>query len=555
MSFPLREVWSELLRSTSNNKAVLKELLEDRPEIERATDFNFMLMNYISIIYKVFSIKIEGGQIDPRVWLPSDHEFLEMLNLLVRYINDITTWIEDYDRTGAPWISIGEFYAESLLEVDAQCQRWWVLADMTIFNPATTPFKILPTMPLHEDSVMEKFNPATFNRSEGAPSLSPMEDSTMDISTFEAPPSPALSLKQCQSPSSASPRYVYQPAMMSLEEGHMAAEFAASLNDGADSSISPQNPYGNIDQGFLYDDDVEHEGLAVQQTPVFMPTTPRLEQNEFVQSHNPSPSFHPPVNKQGEFCQLMPPPARKIAMPRLQNQGTFEPLFPPIRHSELRPSFPTPQTSTSGQIRKRGYTKVSPQALNGKPKKRRAVAGEMPQHKPEYTGMQEFLPSSKPSHGSLMHGSPGRASGLSSRSYNTNYSASTVFSPVERNAETLRNNLNNVPHKVAIDSEMDWSNTASAENRPGGRAGMIVATQQDWNDTVSAVFDSKQGAANGGLGISSPKIGRDPPNLSGSPMMYTDMSIGYARPATSQQPMYFSSPTHSSPITGSNSRG
>lgn len=402
---------------------------------------------------------------------------------------------------------------------------------MTIFNPATTPFKILPTMPLNEESVMEKFNPSTFNRFKRAPSVSPMEDSPMDVSTFEAPPSPALSLKQCQSPSSASPRYIYQPAMMSLEEGRIAAESAATLNDGADSSFAPQNSYGEIDQGFLYDGGVEPGELAVQQTTVLMPTTPRLEQNEFVQSHNPSPSFHPPLNKQGEFCQPMPPPAPKIAIPRLQNQGTFEPLFPPTQRSELRTCFPTPQTSTSGQIRKRGYTKVSPQALNGKPKKRRAVACEMPQHKLEYTGMQEFPPGSKLSHGSLMHGSPGRASGLSSRSYNTNYSASTVFGPVQRNAETLRNNLNTVPHKIAIGSQMDW------------------------NNTVSAAFDSEPDAANAGLGFLSPKISRNPPNLSGSPMMYTDMSVGYARPATSQQPMHFSSPTHSPPITGSDSRG
>lgn len=26
-----------------------------------------------------------------------------MLNLLVRYTNDIATWIEDHDRTGLPW--------------------------------------------------------------------------------------------------------------------------------------------------------------------------------------------------------------------------------------------------------------------------------------------------------------------------------------------------------------------------------------------------------------------------------------------------------------------
>ncbi|TGO47284.1 hypothetical protein BCON_0285g00080 [Botryotinia convoluta] len=581
MSFPLREVWSELLRSTSNNEAVLKELLEGRPEIERATDLNCMFMNYISIIYKVFNIKIEGGHIDPRetkidncvdlVWLPSDHEFIEMLKLLVRYINDITTWIEDHDRAGAPWTSIGgkhqygtdlgnkltdcsEFYAESLLEVDAQCQRWWVLADMTIFNPATTPFKILPTMPLNEESVLEKFNPANFNRFKGARSLSPMENSPTDISTFEVPPSPALSLKQRQTSSTASSSFSYQPATMSLDKGQIAADFSDSWNDGKDSSFSSHNSYGDIDKGFLYNGGVEPGGLAVQQTPVFMPPTPRLEQNGFVPSPNPSLSFHTPFNKQGEFCRPMPPPARKIAIPRLQKQGNFEPLFPPTQHSEIRPSLPTPQTFTSGPHRKRGYTKVSQQALSGKPKKRRAVAGEMPQHKPGYTGMQEFPPGSRLSPDSLMHGSPGSASGFSSGSYNTKHLASTAFSAVKRSAETLRTNLNSVPHKVAIGSQMDWKNTVSTEDSPKGRAGNIITTQQDWNDTVSAAFDAEQGAANTSLGISSPKISRDPSKLPGTPMMCTDMSIEYIRPATSQQSIYFSSPMHS-PITGSNSKG
>lgn len=29
-----------------------------------------------------------------------------MLQLLVRYTEDITAWVEEHDRTGAPWISI-----------------------------------------------------------------------------------------------------------------------------------------------------------------------------------------------------------------------------------------------------------------------------------------------------------------------------------------------------------------------------------------------------------------------------------------------------------------
>ncbi|TGO54818.1 hypothetical protein BOTNAR_0258g00110 [Botryotinia narcissicola] len=518
MSFPLREVWSELLRSTSNNEAVLRELLEGRPEIKRATDLNCMFMNYISIIYKVFNIKIEGGQIDPRVWLPSDHEFIEMLKLLVRYINDITIWIEDHDRTGTPRSSIGEFYADSLLEVDAQCQRWWVLADMTIFDPATTPFEILPTMPLSDQSNLEQFNPASFNRFKDAQSLSPMEDSPTNISTFKAPPSPVLSQKQLRTPSTAFLSFSYQPATMSLDEGQIRADYTDNWNDGEDTSFFSHNSHGNIDQGFLYNGSVKPGGLAVQQTPLFMPLTPRLEQNVFAPSTNPNLSFHAPFNKQSGFCQPMPPPARKIAIPQLQKQGTLEPLFTPTEHPRLRPSLPAPQASTSGPLRKRGYSEFPLQALSETPKKQRALAIEMPHHEPGYTGMQGFPPGSRLSPASLMHSSPGSASRFPSGFYNTNRSASIAFSAVKRNAETLQTNFNSVPHKVAMGSQMDWSSTVSAENGPKERARNIVTTQQDWNDTVPAASDSEKGAANTGLGISSPKISRDPSKLPGTPI-------------------------------------
>ncbi|KAF7900851.1 hypothetical protein EAF00_003072 [Botryotinia globosa] len=553
MSFPLREVWSELLRSTSNNEAVLRELLEGRPEIKLATDLNCMFMNYISIIYKVFNIKIEGGLIDSRVWLPSDHEFIEMLKLLVRYINDITTWIEGHDRTSAPRSSIGEFYAESLLEVDAQCQRWRVLADMTIFDPTTTPFKILPTMPLNDQSDLEKFNPASFNRFKDSQPLSPMEDSPMDMSTFEAPPSPVLSQKQLRTPSTASSSFSYQPATMSLDKGQITADYTDNWNDGEDTSFSSHNSHGDIDQGFLYNGSVKPGGLAVQQTPLFMPLTPRLEQNGFAPSTKPNLSFHAPFNKQSEFCQPMPPPARKIAIPRLQKQGTFEPFFPPTEHPKLRPSLPAPQTSTSGPVRKRGYSEFPPQALSKTPKKRRAIATEMPHHEPGYTRTQEFPPGSRLSPASLVHSSPGSVSRFPSGFYNINHSASTAFSAVKRNAEMLQTNFNIVPHKVAMGSQMDWSSTVSTENGPKGRARNIVTTQQDWNDTVPAASDSEKGAANTGLGISSPKISRDPSKLPGTPMMCADMSVGHVRPATSQQPNHFSSPMNS-PIKGINSR-
>ncbi|TEY49384.1 hypothetical protein BOTCAL_0287g00080 [Botryotinia calthae] len=554
MSFPLKEVWSELLRSTSNNEAVLKELLEGRPEIERATDLNCLFMNYISIIYKVFNIKIEGGQIDPRVWLPNDHEFIEMLKLLVRYINDIITWIEDHDRTGAPWTSIGELHAESLFEVDAQCQKWWVLADMTIFNPATTPFKILPPMPLNEESVLGEFNAAIFNRFKGAPSMAPIESSPIDISTFEAPPSPASSLIRRQIQYSDSSSFNQQSTMLSLDKGQTAFEFADRWNHGGDSSFPPEDSYGDIDRGLLCNGGVEPEGLAVRHTPVFMPPTPRLDQNGFVPSPNPNLSFHTPVNKQDGFCQPMPPPARKIAIPRLQKQGTFEPLFPQTQNSELRPSLPPPQTFTSGALRKRGYAKFSRQALNDKPQKRRVVVGEMPQHNAEYTGMQEFSPGAKLPPDSLVYGFPGSNSGFSNGSCDTNHSVSTAFSPVKRNGKTLRTNLDSISHKAAIGSKMDWSSTVSTENSPERKAGNIVTRQQDWNDAVLAGFDLEQGATNTGLGIARPKISRDPSNLPGIPTMCTDMSIEYGRPATSQQPIYLSSPVHST-ITGSHSSG
>ena len=230
-----------------------------------------------------------------------------MLKLLVRYINDIITWIEDHDQTGAPWTSIGgkhqygtdlgnkltnfsEFHAESLLEVDAQCQRWWVLADMTIFNPATTPFKILPPMPLNEESVLGESNAAIFNRFKGAPSIAPIESSPIDISTFEAPPSPALPLKRRQIRYSNSSSFNQQSTMLSLDKDQTAFEFADSWNHGGDSSFPPQDSYGDIDRGLLYNGGVEPEGLAVRHTPVLMAPTPRLTRTDL--HHHPTRIYH-----------------------------------------------------------------------------------------------------------------------------------------------------------------------------------------------------------------------------------------------------------------------
>lgn len=495
-----------------------------------------------------------------------------MLKLLVRYINDIITWIEDHDQTGAPWTSIGgkhqygtdlgneltncsEFHAKSLLEVDAQCQRWWVLADMTIFNPDTTPFKILPPMPLNEESVLGEFNAAIFNRFKGAPSMAPMESSPIDISKFEAPPSPALSLKRRQMQYSDSSSFNQQSTMSSLDKGQTAFEFADSWNRDRHSSFPPQDSYVDMDRGLLYNAGIEPEGLAIQHTPVFMPPTPRLDQNGFIPLPNPNLSFHSPVNKQDEFCQPMPPPARKIAIPRLQKQGTFEPLFPPTQNSELQPSLPPPQTFPYGALRKRGCAEFSPQALNDNPPKRRAVVGGMPHHNTEYTGMQEFSLGAKLPPDSLVHGSPGSASGFSNGSCNTNHSVSTASSPVKRNGKRLQINLDSISHKAAIGSEMDWSNTVLTENSPGSKARNIVTRQQDWNDAVLDGFDLEQGARNTGLGIAPPKISRDPSNLPGILTMCTDMSMEYERPATSRQLMYLSSPVHSSTITGSHSSG
>lgn len=77
MNIHLTEVWSELLRSALHNDAVLRELLERRPEIQRAKDLNNMFLNYLSIIHKVFSVKMGGELIDPR----GARQFVESRNL------------------------------------------------------------------------------------------------------------------------------------------------------------------------------------------------------------------------------------------------------------------------------------------------------------------------------------------------------------------------------------------------------------------------------------------------------------------------------------------
>lgn len=66
MDANLAYVWGELLRSTSDNELALRDLLEGRPEIQKAKDLNYIFMNYLSIIRNISIIKMGGGLIDTR---------------------------------------------------------------------------------------------------------------------------------------------------------------------------------------------------------------------------------------------------------------------------------------------------------------------------------------------------------------------------------------------------------------------------------------------------------------------------------------------------------
>ncbi|KAF7876756.1 hypothetical protein EAF04_001839 [Stromatinia cepivora] len=526
MNIHLTEVWSELLRSAVHNDAVLRELLEGHPEIERAKDLNNMFLNYLSIVHKVFNVKMGGELIDSRARIPSDPEFIEMLQLLVRYTEDITTWVEDHDQTGAPWISIDEFWAESLLQVDMQCQRWWAFADMTTFNQATSSLMMHHPLSSTEEREIVAVNEAISSFGMPPP-LSAIEESPAQSGTYEAPPTPALSFTERQSPSTASSSFSCPFATTSFSQDEIAAELPASWDNVGDIRFaSHYTPFGGFDQGSSDDDRDDFAVSDAQHNPTIMPSTPRLEQEGFVPSPNPSILLHTSANKQNGFFHPIPPPARKIAIPQLQKQGAFPPFPPPTQNSMVRSSPVIEQASNSALPKKRRYTKVSAETLSARRQKRKAVGHETPQQNPTSADYGISTPGSEFSPGTLSNGSPGSALANSGEPYNTNQSILQGFPPVNSKTAMLHSNMNNTPNVGVITSQTDWNNTVSAAFNSNQGARIGTTSQKDWEDSVSVAFNSNQGTGNTGLGIASPPMHNDFTNFGGSvPTHCMDMDM------------------------------
>ncbi|APA13978.1 hypothetical protein sscle_12g087480 [Sclerotinia sclerotiorum 1980 UF-70] len=529
MNIHLTEVWSELLRSALHNDAVLRELLERRPEIQRAKDLNNMFLNYLSIIHKVFSVKMGGELIDPRVRIPSDPEFVEMLQLLVRYTEDITAWVEEHDRTGAPWISIDEFWAESLLQVDMQCQRWWVLADMTIFNQATSSLMIHPPLTPTEEREIVAINEAISSFGMPPP-LSAIEESLTQSGTFGAPPTPASSFTERQSPSTASPSFSCSFATTSFTENQIAAELPASLRKvGKLGCASHYTSFCGFDQGSSDDERDDFLFSDAQNNPAIIPSAPRLEQAGFVPSPALSMLLQTSANKQNGFFQPVPPPVRKIAIPRLQKKGSFHPLSRQTQNFMVRSSPAIEQASDLALPRKRRYTKVSAETLSHERQKRQAVGHETPQHNLTSADYGISTPRSEFSPSALSKGSPGSAVANSGEPYNTNQSTLQGFPFATNKTALLHSNVSNTPNIGVITSQTDWNSTVSAAFNSNQGAHLGIISQKDWDDAVSVAFNSNQEGGNTGLGIKSPPMNNDLTKFGGSvalQCMGIDMDIG-----------------------------
>ncbi|ESZ95679.1 hypothetical protein SBOR_3935 [Sclerotinia borealis F-4128] len=509
MNFNLAEVWGELLSSIANNEAVLRELLEGRPEIEKARDLNYIFMNYLSIIHKIFTIKVGGAWIDPRARIPSDLEFVEMLKLLVRYTHDITTWIEDHDRSGLPWKCIKEFYSGSLLEVDTQCQIWWTLADMTTLNQGTRPF----SMP--------------------SP-LSPTGIRPSQFDTHEAPPTPALSFTEYQSPSIASSKFSGPSTITSFNEDQIAVGMPSSWNDAGEPGFASHfNPLGGFDQRFLNNGGSQRGASIIQQSAATMPSTPRLEQQGFVPSPNPSLALQSSANKRNGYFQPMPPPVRKVAIPRLQKQGAFEPLLPPIQNSALRSSPAIEKASSCAPPKKRRYTKPSAETLIARQQKRQAVGSEKPKQNPVSTEYEVFTPGPASSPGTLGNDLCRGALEYSGESYRSDRSILPTFTSANTNRSPSMPNSNHNSNQGASTSHLHW------------------------DDAPSATFNSNQGIGNTGLGLSSPPMNRDFRNFEGLvPNLCMDMNMGHAGTCViPQNTMHINSPMHYSKTSGGNFNG
>ncbi|KAJ8064040.1 hypothetical protein OCU04_007881 [Sclerotinia nivalis] len=420
-----------------------------------------------------------------------------------------------------------EFWAESLLQVDMQCHRWWALADMTTFNQATSSLMMHPPLSSTDEREIVAINEAISSFGMPPP-FSAIEESPTQSGTFEAPPTPASTFTERQSPSIASSSFNCPFATTSFNQNQIAAELPASWsNVGELGCASHYTPFCGFDQGSSDDERDDFLFSDAQNNTTIMPSTPRLEQEGFVPSPNPSILLQTSANKQNGFFQPVPPPARKIAIPRLQKEGAFQPLFPQTQNSMVRSSPAIEQASYSAPPRKRRYTKVSAETLSARWQKRQAVGHETPQHNPTSADYEISTPGSEFSLGTLSNGSPGSAVSNPGEPYDINQSILQGFPFVNTKTAMLHSNVKNTPNMDFITSQTDWNNTVSAAFNSNQGARIGITSQKDWDDAASVAFNSNQGAGNTSLGIASPPMNHGFTNFGGSvPTHCMDMDMG-----------------------------
>lgn len=395
-----------------------------------------------------------------------------------------------------------EFYGDSLLEVDTQCQRWWALADMTMLNQRPGPFAIHP-------------------------SLSPIQG-PLQVHTTEAPQTLGLSFTELQSPS----------ATASFNDHQIGNEFPPIWNDITGPAFaSPRNftALHRSDHRSLNNGRNEPGELFEQHPATPVPSTPHLEQQGFAPSPNPSLALQSSANKHNGFYQEMPPPARKIAIPRLQKLGAFEPLLPPNQNSVLGTFQTISHASSPDSTKKRQYAKASAETQIARQPKRQAVGSEIPRRNPVSSEYEAFTLGSESAPGTLSNGPHRSALASHGGFYNASESILPGSSLVNSNTAILRTKTNDTS------SSMLHSNQAD------------IHSYTHWNDTFLAAVDSTQSAEYAGLGISGPQMN---PRFSHFEGLGMGMNIGYEGDGINiQNTIPFDSSMQSSPLAGNNSHG
>lgn len=397
-----------------------------------------------------------------------------------------------------------------------QCQRWWALADLAKIDQATSPFTV--------------------------PSpLSPVDDGQLQFEMFQAPPTPALTFEEHRSPSTASSSFSYPPATAALNEQQMQKSMADGFSQIQNDAMEPRfashfTPLGGFDQRFSSSGCYERGVPDEQYSMSLVPPTPRLEQEGFVPSPNPNQALQTSANKQNVFFQPVPTPARKIAIPRFQELGEFEPLLPISQSPIVQPASTIEQAWNSAETKKkRGWTKASAETIEARKRERLVGSNKMRKHNQLSIKHEVYTPGSVLTPGTLTNDTPIGAPGPLGKFYNANQSMLLGLDH-GGDASTPRRSVNNTSYVLNSDEA-------------------AITPQPEQLGATSEPLNPNQASENRGLEICSPPMNHHLTSHAGRvPSFRIDTNLRHAGMGiTTHNTIPFGSPMHSSPMMRSNS--